>query len=59
MSKKEVQPKEEIRVGVYTCKCGGNIGDVVLCEAVAKTLSKLADVVVSQTDPRALTLGRP
>jgi heterodisulfide reductase subunit A len=50
MSEKEVQSEEEIRVGVYTCKCGGNIGDVVHCEAVAKALGKLADVTVSRTD---------
>jgi heterodisulfide reductase subunit A len=50
MSKKDKQSEEEIRVGVYTCKCGGNIGDVVRCEAVAKALGKLADIVVSRTD---------
>jgi heterodisulfide reductase subunit A len=50
MSKKDVQPEEEIRIGVYTCKCGGNISDVVSCEAVAKDLDKLPNVVVSRTD---------
>jgi len=50
MSDKDVQPEEEIRIGVYTCKCGGNIGDVVRCEAVAKDLDKLPNVVVSRTD---------
>ena len=50
MSDKDVQPEEELRVGVYTCKCGGNIGDVVRCEAVAKALGKVADVTVSRTD---------
>lgn len=39
-----------VRVGVYTCYCGGNISHVVNCERVAKTLSKLPDVVVSRTD---------
>jgi len=50
MSKKDTHLKEEVRVGVYTCKCGGNIGDVVRCEAVAKLLSKVSGVVVSRTD---------
>jgi heterodisulfide reductase subunit A len=40
---------EEIRVGVYTCHCGGNISDVIHCERVAKSLSKLPNVVVSRT----------
>jgi heterodisulfide reductase subunit A len=42
---------EEVRVGVYTCHCGGNISHVVQCERVAKAMSKLPDVVVSRTDP--------
>jgi heterodisulfide reductase subunit A len=50
MSEKDVQPEEEIRVGVYTCKCGGNIGDVVNCEAVTKALDNVANVTVSRTD---------
>ncbi|MBN1992154.1 MAG: CoB--CoM heterodisulfide reductase iron-sulfur subunit A family protein [Anaerolineae bacterium] len=41
---------EEIRIGVYTCHCGGNISDVVHCERVAKSLGKLPDVVISRTD---------
>jgi len=41
---------EKVRVGVYTCYCGGNISHVVQCERVAKTVSKLDDVVVSRTD---------
>jgi heterodisulfide reductase subunit A2 len=39
-----------VRVGVYTCYCGGNISHVVQCERVAKALGKLSDVVVSRTD---------
>ena len=50
MPEKEAQSEEEIRLGVYTCKCGGNIGDVVRCEAVAKALGKLGNVTVSRTD---------
>ncbi len=40
----------ELRIGVYTCYCGGNIGDVVDVEAVAKALGQLPNVVVSRTD---------
>ena len=49
MPEKEL-PQDKIRVGVYTCRCGGNIGDVVRCEAVAKALAQLSNVVVSRTD---------
>jgi heterodisulfide reductase subunit A len=42
---------EEVRVGVYTCHCGGNISHVIQCERVAKALGKLPDVVVARTDP--------
>jgi heterodisulfide reductase subunit A len=41
---------EEIRIGVYTCYCGGNISDVVDCEKVAEVLKKYPDVVVSRTN---------
>jgi heterodisulfide reductase subunit A len=41
---------DEVRIGAYTCYCGGNISDVVDCEHVAKVLSKLPNVVVSRTD---------
>jgi len=40
----------DVRIGVYTCYCGGNISDVVDCEKVAKTLANLPNVVVSRTD---------
>jgi heterodisulfide reductase subunit A len=43
-------PSEEVRIGVYTCYCGGNISDVVECEKVAKTLSGLPNVVASRTN---------
>jgi len=42
--------KEEVRIGVYTCKCGGNIGDVVRCAEVAEALQNAPNVVVSRTD---------
>lgn len=41
---------DDIRIGVYTCYCGGNISEVVNCERVAKALEKLPNVVVSRTD---------
>lgn len=41
---------DEIRIGVYTCHCGGNISDVVSCENVAQALKGMGDVVVSRTD---------
>ena len=50
-SKNPTPPEfEKPRVGVYTCYCGGNISHVVQVEQVAKTLSKLENVVVSRTD---------
>jgi heterodisulfide reductase subunit A len=44
------QEKEEIKIGVYTCYCGGNISDVVNCEKVARQLEKLPNVVISRTN---------
>lgn len=41
---------DDIRIGVYTCYCGGNISDVVQCEKVAKVLEKMPNVVVSRTN---------
>jgi heterodisulfide reductase subunit A len=41
---------KDIRVGVYTCRCGGNIGDVVNVDQVAEALKKLLNVVVTRTD---------
>jgi heterodisulfide reductase subunit A len=40
---------EEPRIGVYVCTCGGNIGDVVDTEAVARALGKLPNVVVARS----------
>jgi heterodisulfide reductase subunit A len=42
-------PSEEVRIGVYTCYCGGNISDVVECEDVANALSGMPNVVASRT----------
>jgi len=41
---------EEIKIGVYTCYCGGNISDVVNCELVKEQLADLPNVVVSRTN---------
>ena len=43
-------PDEKVKIGVYTCYCGGNISHVVECEKVAKAMEKQADVVVSRTN---------
>jgi heterodisulfide reductase subunit A len=40
----------EVRIGAYTCYCGGNISDVIDCEKVAQTLRSMPDVVVARTD---------
>jgi heterodisulfide reductase subunit A len=60
MDKNHVQEKDSnpktnpdadgVRIGVYTCYCGGNISDVVRCEKVAKALEKMPNVVVSRTN---------
>lgn len=41
---------DEIKIGVYTCYCGGNISDVVNCESVKEELAGLPNVVVSRTN---------
>lgn len=41
---------KNIRVGVYACRCGGNIGDVVNVDQVAEALKRLPNVVVTRTD---------
>ena len=41
-------PEEEIRTGVYICRCGLNIADAVDCEAVAEWAKNIDGVVVSR-----------
>jgi len=41
---------EKIKIGVYTCYCGGNISHTIECEHVAKVMERQPDVVVSRTD---------
>ncbi|NHJ01532.1 MAG: CoB--CoM heterodisulfide reductase iron-sulfur subunit A family protein [Candidatus Heimdallarchaeota archaeon] len=40
--------KEETKVGVYICHCGGNISDIVDVEKVRQELEKYPNVVVSR-----------
>ncbi len=44
------QADEAVRIGVYTCYCGGNISKVVACEEVAEAMRGLPNVVVSRTN---------
>ncbi len=41
---------EKVKIGVYTCYCGGNISHTVKCEQVAKMMNGQPDVVVSRTN---------
>jgi heterodisulfide reductase subunit A len=41
--------RQEPRVGVYICHCGGNISDVVDVTRVAEEVSKLPNVAVART----------
>jgi heterodisulfide reductase subunit A len=43
-------PPEAPRIGVYVCRCGGNISDVVDVEAVAEAMKGVAGVVVSKVN---------
>jgi heterodisulfide reductase subunit A len=43
-------PEEKVKIGVYTCYCGGNISHTVKCEQVAKLMNQQPDVVVSRTN---------
>ena len=41
--------RQEPRVGVYICQCGGNISDVVDVSRVAEEVSKIPNVAVART----------
>lgn len=41
---------EKIKIGVYSCYCGGNISHTVKCEQVAKAMESQPDVVISRTN---------
>jgi heterodisulfide reductase subunit A len=42
------EPNGAVRVGVYVCHCGSNIGAIVDCKAVAEYAAGLAHVAVSR-----------
>ena len=42
----EIKTKETVRMGVYVCRCGSNIGGIVDCAAVAEYAGALPGVVV-------------
>ncbi len=46
----ESAPKNESKTGVYLCRCGGNISDVVDLQAVADSLKENRDVLVNIQD---------
>jgi len=46
----ENKPDQGLRIGVYTCYCGGNISGVVNCDKVAAAMGKQPGVVCSRTD---------
>jgi len=45
--KKRTDPEKNLRIGVYVCHCGLNIGGVVDCRAVAEYAATLPDVVLA------------
>ena len=49
MEKLEMMKKEESKIGVYICHCGGNISDTVDVEKVREAVSKLEGVKVAKT----------
>ncbi len=42
----EIKANEAVRMGVYVCRCGSNIGGVVDCAAVADLAGKFPGVVI-------------
>jgi heterodisulfide reductase subunit A len=54
---------EPIRIGVYVCRCGGNISDVVNTEAVVEAVKGIAGVTVAKvhtfvcSDPGQATIA--
>jgi heterodisulfide reductase subunit A len=49
-SNEKPESNGDVRIAVYVCQCGGNIGDVINCDRAAQMLGKLPDVVVSRTN---------
>ena len=42
--------EEEAKIGIYLCKCGGNIGDVVDVEGIQKKVKEWENVAVARHD---------
>ncbi|MGZ4817826.1 MAG: CoB--CoM heterodisulfide reductase iron-sulfur subunit A family protein [Terriglobales bacterium] len=66
MSKQDVQPRgesEPVRIGVYVCRCGGNISDVVDTDAVVAAVKGIDGVAVAKvhtfvcSDPGQTTIA--
>ena len=49
-TEKESEMQSERKVGVYVCRCGGNISDHVDVEKVCEQASKIPGVVVARHD---------
>ena len=49
-NEKPANGSQQPKVGVYVCRCGGNISDVVSVEKVAEAAGQMPDVVVARQD---------
>ena len=52
MAEEKIDNNEELRIGVYVCHCGVNVGGVVDCPSVAeyaKSLPKLFTQLTTNT----------
>jgi heterodisulfide reductase subunit A len=41
---------EDVRIGIFLCECGGNIGDVVDVEALCNSVARWQGVIVARRD---------
>lgn len=48
LPEKKEEAKQQPKIGVYICDCGGNISDTVNCQKVADALARLPNVAVSR-----------
>ncbi len=58
MAENESPPENKQRIGVYLCRCGGNISDVVDLQSVADSLKENKDVVVNIQDYLCSSAGQ-
>ena len=49
-NKPVIPPADEPRIGVYICRCGGNISDYLNTEKLAETVRGIPGVVLSKVD---------